>query len=117
MKIIIMSHDLRYRILRLSLTRHEYFVQCIKYQLLSLIRETTQFDLNRCTQLNNGSNEFTKLTEFSCKVSVASIANSFKHLKSGKASGVDGLAAEHFLYADDYVNVYLSLLFNSFFMP
>ena len=35
-------------------------------------------------------------------------------MKSGKASGVDGLAVEHFLYADDYVNVYLSLLFNSF---
>ena len=35
-------------------------------------------------------------------------------MKSGKASCVHGLAAEHFLYADDYVNVYLSLLFNSF---
>ena len=30
------------------------------------------------------------------------------------ASGVDGLAAEHFLYADRYIYVYLSLLFNSF---
>ena len=65
--------------------------------------------IDRCVR-----SEFTKITEFSCKVSVASIAHSFKHVKSGKASGVDGLAAEHFLYADDYVNVYLSLLFNSF---
>ena len=77
----------------------------------SLLNSVKSWDLN-----NEVSNEFTKITEFSCKVSVASIANSFnfKHLKSGKASGVDGLAAEHFLYADDYVNVYLSLLFNSF---
>ena len=46
------NHDLRYRILRLPMTRHEYFVQCTKYQLLRLIRETPQPDLNRCTQLN-----------------------------------------------------------------
>ena len=45
---------------------------------------------------------------------IASITNSFKHLKGGKASGVDGLAAEHFLYADRHIYVYLSLLFNSF---
>ena len=68
-----------------------------------------------CDLNNEVSNEFTKITELSCKISVASIANSFKHLKRGKASGVDSLAAEHFLYADDYVNVYLSLLFNSFY--
>ena len=46
------NHDLRYRILRLPMTRHEYFVQCTKYQLLRFIRETPQLDLNRCTQLN-----------------------------------------------------------------
>ena len=74
----------------------------------SLLNSVKSCDLN-----NEVSNEFTKITEFSCKVSVASIANLFTHLKSGKASGVDGLAAEHFLYADDYVNAYLSLMFNS----
>ena len=68
-----------------------------------------------CDLNNEVSNKFTEITELSCKVSVASITNSFKHLKSGKASGVDGLATEHVLYADDYVNVYLSLLFNSFY--
>ena len=70
--------------------------------------------MKSCDLNNEVSNEFTKITEFSCRVSVASITNSFKHLKSGKASGVDGLAAEPFIYADDYVNVYFSLLFNSF---
>ena len=39
------NHDLTYRILRLPMTRHEYFVQCTKYQLLRLIRETPQPDL------------------------------------------------------------------------
>ena len=70
--------------------------------------------MKSCDLNNEASNEFTKITEFSCKVSIASIANSFKHLRSGKASDVDCLAAEHFLYAADYVNVYLSLLFTSF---
>ena len=46
------NHDLRYRILRLPMTRHEYYVQCTKYQLLRLIRETPHIELNRCTQLN-----------------------------------------------------------------
>ena len=35
-------------------------------------------------------------------------------MKSGKSSGVDNLAADHFLYADGHIYVYLSLLFNSF---
>ena len=48
------------------------------------------------------------------KFSIASITNLFKHLKGSKASGVDGLAAEHFLYADHHIYVFLSLLFNSF---
>ena len=46
------NHNLRNNILSLPMTRHEYFVQCTKYQLLKLIRETPQDDLNRCTQLN-----------------------------------------------------------------
>ena len=32
------THDLRYTILRLSMTRREYFAECTKYQFLKLIR-------------------------------------------------------------------------------
>ena len=60
------------------------------------------------------SNKTDKDTECTRKFSITSITNSFKHLKGGKASGVDGLAVEHFLYADCPIYVYLSLLFNSF---
>ena len=56
----------------------------------------------------------TCLNYYYIKFSIASITNSFKHLKGDKASGVDGLAAEHFLYANRHIYVYLSLLFNSF---
>ena len=42
------------------------------------------------------------------------ISNAFKSLKIGKACGVDGVSAEHFLYAHDILHVFLSLLFTSF---
>ena len=40
-------HDLRYNILRLPMTKREYFVQCTRYQFLKLIRETPLVELNR----------------------------------------------------------------------
>ena len=42
------NHDLKYNALRLPMTRKEYYVQCTKYQVLKLIRETSQLDLDRC---------------------------------------------------------------------
>ena len=42
------------------------------------------------------------------------ISNAFKSLKIGKACGVDGVPAEHLLYAHDILHVFLSLLFTSF---
>ena len=40
--------------------------------------------------------------------------NALKNAKTGKACGVDVLAAEHFIYADAIIHIHLSLLFNSF---
>ena len=42
------------------------------------------------------------------------IFNALKNAKTGKACGVDGLAAEHFIYADAIIHIHLSLLFNCF---
>ena len=42
------------------------------------------------------------------------IFNALKNAKTGKACGVDGLVAEHFIYADAIIHIHLSLLFNSF---
>ena len=42
------------------------------------------------------------------------IFNALKITKSGIGCGVDGLAAEHFIYAGPIIHVYLSLLFNCF---
>ena len=41
------NHDLKYNVLRLPMTRKEYYVQKTKYQFLKLIRETSQIDLDR----------------------------------------------------------------------
>ena len=37
-----------------------------------------------------------------------------KIIKTGKAFGIDGLALEHFIYANPIIHVSLSLLFNCF---
>ena len=42
------------------------------------------------------------------------IFNALKSTKTGKACGVDGLAAEHFIHASPIIHVYLSMLFNYF---
>ena len=35
----------------------------------------------------------------------------------GKAAGIDGLAAEHFLYSHSSISVHLALLFSCLFQP
>ena len=42
------------------------------------------------------------------------IFNALKTVKTGKACGIDGHAAEHFIYADAIIHIHLSLLFNCF---
>ena len=42
------------------------------------------------------------------------IFDALKNVKTGKACGVDGLAAEHYIYADAIIHIHLSLLFNCF---
>ena len=45
---------------------------------------------------------------------ILDIVNALKSVNKGKACGVDGLAAEHFIYADERIHVILSILFNCF---
>ena len=42
------------------------------------------------------------------------IVNALKSVNKGKACGVDGHAAEHFIYADERIHYILSILFNCF---
>ena len=47
-------------------------------------------------------------------ISVDDVCNGLKHVKLGKSCGVDELSAEHFIYAGNYLKIYLSILFTSF---
>ena len=46
-------------------------------------------------------------------VSTSDVLDSLKAVKLGKAAGIDGLSAEHFVCAHTSVSVHLSLLFTS----
>ena len=59
--------------------------------------------------LNDCSSEYSAIS-----ISVDDVSNSIKHVKLGKSCGADGLSAQHFIYAGNYVKVYLSILFNYF---
>ena len=48
--------------------------------------------------------------------STADINVALHSLKRGKSCGVDGLAAEHFMFAHRITHVFLSLLFNTFIL-
>ena len=50
----------------------------------------------------------------SIEIRLFDIVNSLKSGNSGKACGVDGLAAEHVINADERIHVILSILFNCF---
>ena len=51
------NHDLRHNILRLPMTKREYFVKCTLYQFLKLIRESPLVEINR--------NAYTTIVQFS----------------------------------------------------
>ena len=80
----------------------------IHYQSLLNSVESTQHKasvkLETTNILNSSKISFTPID----------ISNAFKSLKLGKACGVDGVSAEHFLYAHNVLHVLLSLLFTSF---
>ena len=58
------------------------------------------------------TSKVTKASDITRQFLIASITSSFRHLKSGKASIVDGQI--DYLNVDRHIYVYLSLLFNSF---
>ena len=60
------------------------------------------------------TNKLSSIRGESILFSTSDINVALHSLKSGKSCGVDGLAAEHFLFAHRITHVFLSLLFNTF---
>ena len=58
--------------------------------------------------------KLTSIADSSIVFTPVDIFKALKNTKTVKACGVHGLAAEHFIYANPIIHVYLSLLFNCF---
>ena len=52
--------------------------------------------------------------ETSITITPFNILDALKSIKCGKSSGVDGISAEHFVFAHSRIHVLLSLLFSAF---
>ena len=52
--------------------------------------------------------------ESSITITPFNILDALKSIKCGKSSGVDGISAEHFVFAHSRIHVLLSLLFSAF---
>ena len=73
--------------------------------------------LNSVKSLEHKTSVTTTLSSIenkSIEIRPLDIVNALKSVNKGKACGVDGLAAEHFIYADERIHVILSILFNCF---
>ena len=46
-------------------------------------------------------------------VTSCDVSDSLKKLNLGKSTGIDGLAAEHFVYSHERISVHLAMLFTS----
>ena len=60
------------------------------------------------------TNTLSSIEKDSIEVRPLDIVNALKSVNKGKACGVHGLAAEHFIYADERIHVILSILLNCF---
>ena len=63
-----------------------------------------------CENIERGVSD---VTSSLAVVSESDVLDSLKAVKLGKAAGIDGLSAEHFVCAHTSVSVHLSLLFTS----
>ena len=70
--------------------------------------------ISRYTSKVNVNEQIAQIDTDSIKLTISNISDALKSLKKGKACGVDGLAAEHYIYAHSISHVFSSLLFNYF---
>ena len=71
-------------------------------------------NLEHKTSVTTVTSKLSFIENGSIEIRPLDIVNALKSVNKGKACGVDGLAAEHFIYADERIHVILSILFNCF---
>ena len=60
--------------------------------------------------------DINKQIKNSITITPFNILDSLKNIKCGKSSGIDGISADHFVFAHSRIHVLLSLLFSAFVM-
>ena len=60
------------------------------------------------------TNTLSSIENESIEIRPFEIVNALKSINKGKAFGVDGLVAEHYIYADERIHVIVSIIFNCF---
>ena len=60
--------------------------------------------------------DINKQIKNSITITPFTILDALKNIKRGKSSGIDGISAEHFVFAHSRIHVLLSLLFSAFVM-
>ena len=60
------------------------------------------------------TNTLSSIENESIEIRPFEIVNALKSVNKGKAFGVDGLVAEHYIYADERIHVIVSIIFNCF---
>ena len=60
--------------------------------------------------------DINKQIKNSITITPFNILDALQNIKCGKSSGIDGISAEHFLFAHSHIHVLISLLFFAFVM-
>ena len=89
------------------------------------VGDTKIAEMWKCHLLNSVENknckksvmlDINKQIKNSITITPFNIVNALKNIKCGKSSGIDGISAEHFVFAHSRIHVLLSLLFSVFVM-
>jgi len=78
----------------------------------SAVMNSVTSDAHRATVLSRIAEEAP--TALPTQITSAMVSKALKSAKKGKASGMDGLSSEHYVYADPRLHVILAMLFNAF---
>ena len=60
--------------------------------------------------------DINKQIKNSITITPFNILDALKNIKCGKSRGINGISAEHFVFADSRIHVLLSILFSAFVM-
>ena len=100
---------------------HAYDSSCIQmcFRQCRFLEESMRANALASSLLANDSNSFCKKVVFhlnDCSNECAAMNdadNAYRQAKLGKSCGVDGTSTELFMYANNYAEVYLPILFTS----